>query len=92
MLECVILFLGRWYQLIITTDNIISISEVNKNFTKVTKIIAEKGAAVILKNNAPKYLVIEFDRIEDKEKEKNLSKVTENLIKNGKKAFKKLVK
>ena len=53
MLEYVILFLGRWYQLIITTDNIISISEVNKNFTKVTKIIAEKGAAVILKNNAP---------------------------------------
>ena len=78
--------------MIIATDNIISISEVNKNFTKVTKIIAEKGAAVILKNNMPKYLVIEFDRIEDKEKDKNLSKVTESLIKKGKKAFKKLVR
>ena len=51
--------------MIINTDNLISISEVNQNFTKVTKLVAEKGAAVILKNNAPKYLVIELDRAEE---------------------------
>ncbi len=58
--------------MIINTDDMISISEVNQNFTKVTKLVAERGAAVILKNNIPKYLVIEFDRAENQELKTNV--------------------
>ena len=78
--------------MIISTDNMISISEVNKNFTKVTKLVAQKGAAVILKNNNPKYLVIEFDRIDGSERGTASTKVTDELIKKGRKAFRKLTK
>lgn len=78
--------------MIINTDNIISISEVNQNFSRVVKMVAEKGAAVILKNNAPKYLVIEFSKVENKEADKNTAKVTESIIKRGRKAFKDLMK
>ena len=43
----------------------ISITEANLNFSKVTKLVDEKGTAVILKNNVPRYLVIEFSKVEE---------------------------
>ena len=49
--------------MMINTDTIIPISEANQNFSKVARLVEEKGAAVIMKNNAPKYIVIEFSKI-----------------------------
>jgi antitoxin Phd len=54
--------------MIVDTDTLISITEANQNFSKVTKLVDEKGAAVIMKNNAPKYIVIEFSRLENSKK------------------------
>ena len=45
--------------MIIDTNAMISITEANQNFSKVTKIVDELGNAVILKNNTPRYLVID---------------------------------
>ena len=44
----------------INTKNIVSITEANQNFSKVARLVDENGAAVILKNNVPRYLVLEF--------------------------------
>ena len=44
----------------IDTAMIIPISEANQNFTKVARLVDERGAALIMKNNAPRYLVIDF--------------------------------
>ena len=49
--------------MMISTDTLISITEANQNFSKVARLVDEKGAAVIMKNNAPKYIVIEFSKI-----------------------------
>ena len=46
----------------INTKNIVSITEANQNFSKVARLVDENGAAVILKNNVPRYLVLEFRR------------------------------
>ena len=46
----------------IDTNTMISITEANQNFSKVTKLVDERGTAVILKNNVPRYLVIEFSK------------------------------
>ena len=54
--------------MMISTDTLISITEANQNFSKVTRLVDEKGAAVIMKNNAPKYIVIEFSRLENSNK------------------------
>ena len=54
--------------MIVDTDTLISITEANQNFSKVTRLVDEKGAAVIMKNNAPKYIVIEFSRLENRNK------------------------
>ena len=50
--------------MIIDTNAMISITEANQNFSKVTKIVDELGNAVILKNNTPRYLVIDFSKAE----------------------------
>ena len=48
----------------IDTNTMSSITEANQNFSKVAKVVDEHGTAVILKNNVPKYLVIDFSKAE----------------------------
>lgn len=50
--------------MMINTNTIVSITEANQNFSKVARLVDERGSAVILKNNAPRYLVIDFSRAE----------------------------
>ena len=44
----------------INIENLVSISEANQNFSKVARLVDEKGTAVILKNNAPRYMMMSF--------------------------------
>ena len=46
----------------INTNTMISISEANQNFSKVARLVDEQGSAVILKNNVPRYIVIDFSK------------------------------
>jgi len=46
----------------IDTNTMVSISEANQNFSKVARLVDEKGSAVILKNNVPRYLIIDFSK------------------------------
>lgn len=48
----------------VSTSTFVSITEANQNFSKVARLVDEKGSAVILKNNVPRYLVIEFSQAE----------------------------
>ena len=48
----------------INTNNLVSITEANQNFSKVARLVDESGAVVILKNNVPRYLVVEFSAAE----------------------------
>ena len=41
-------------------ENLVSISEANQNFSKVARLVNEKGTAVILKNNAPRYVLLDY--------------------------------
>ena len=40
----------------INTETLVSITEANQNFSRVAKLVDEKGSAVIMKNNRPRYL------------------------------------
>lgn len=48
----------------IDTNTMVSITEANQNFSKVARLVDEHGTAVILKNNVPRYLVIDFSKAE----------------------------
>ena len=45
----------------IDTETIVSVSEANQNFSRVTRIADSMGEAVIFKNNRPKYLLIDLE-------------------------------
>lgn len=45
----------------IDSNSIVSATEANQNFSKVTRIAERNGQAVIFKNNKPKYVLIDLD-------------------------------
>jgi antitoxin Phd len=44
----------------INAENLVSISEANQNFSRVARLVGEKGTAIILKNNAPRYVLLDY--------------------------------
>ena len=78
----------------INTKQIVSISEANQNFSRVTRIAEKKGQAVIFKNNRPKYMLIDLENspmIEMTEDEK-IDFVAARILKKYKAAFLELAK
>lgn len=49
----------------INTNTMVSISEANQNFSKVARLVDQYGSAVILKNNSPRYLILEFNQADE---------------------------
>ena len=80
--------------MIIDTNTMISITEANQNFSKVTRLVDEKGSAVILKNNVPKYLVIDFSKADETAlaSDEDVLSISKRLMKENKKAYEVLTK
>lgn len=76
----------------IDTNTMISITEANQNFSKVAKVVDEHGTAVILKNNVPRYLVIDFSRAEKVASNEDVFAISERLIKQNTEAYEVLAK
>ena len=51
----------------INTKNLVSITDANQNFSKVARLVDENGSVIILKNNVPRYLVMEFSAAEQEQ-------------------------
>lgn len=45
----------------INTDQIVSMTAANQNFSAVAKIVNKNGSAVVFKNNRPKYMILDLD-------------------------------
>jgi antitoxin Phd len=78
----------------IDTNTMISITEANQNFSKVTRLVDEKGSAVILKNNVPRYLVIDFSKAEESAIASNddILAISKRLMAQNKEAYEVLAK
>lgn len=80
--------------MVINTDNLVSITEANQNFSRVARMVDENGAAVILKNNVPRYVLMEFSQVEDEQQAKNedILEISKRLISKNKQAYEVLAK
>ena len=78
----------------INTDNLVSITEANQNFSRVARMVDENGAAVILKNNVPRYVLMEFSQVEDEQqaKDEDILEISKRLITKNKQAYEVLAK
>lgn len=80
--------------MIINTNAIVSMTEANQNFSRVTRIADANGQAVVFKNNRPKYLLIDMDRspLLDMTDDEKIDVVAARIMKKFKPAFEELAK
>ena len=80
--------------MMINTNAIVSMTEANKNFSRVTRIADANGQAVVFKNNRPKYLLIDMDRspLLDMTDDEKIDVVAARIMKKFKPAFEELAK
>lgn len=50
--------------MMVDTKNLVPMTEANQNFSRVVRMVDESGLAVILKNNKPRYIVVDFGEYE----------------------------
>ena len=78
----------------VNTNNLVSITEANQNFSRVARMVDENGSVVILKNNSPRYLIVEFNATEQEQLASNedILAVSKRLIEKNKQAYEVLAK
>lgn len=78
----------------INTNNLVSITEANQNFSRVARLVDENGAAVILKNNVPRYVLLEFSQFQNEEfaDSATVAEIGESIVKRHLSAFQELAK
>lgn len=78
----------------VNTKNLVSITEANQNFSRVARMVDENGSVIILKNNTPRYLVIEFNAAEEEQLASNedILFVSKRLIDKNRQAYEVLAK
>ena len=74
----------------VNTSALVSITEANQNFSKVARLVDENGSAVILKNNTPRYLIVEFSQAENVQtaNDEDILSISKKLIDKNKEAYK----
>ena len=75
--------------MMINTDNLVSITDANQNFSRVARMVDENGAAIILKNNVPRYILVEFNYLEEKQiaRDEDIQEISKRLMANNKHAY-----
>ena len=78
----------------VNTENLVSITEANQNFSRVARMVDEKGSVVILKNNAPRYLLIEFNQAQKEQSasDEDILALSKRLIEKNRDAYEVLAK
>lgn len=80
--------------MMVNTNNLVSLTEANRNFSKVARMVDERGSAIILKNNAPRYLVIDFSKVEEEQEvdDEDIVQISKRLIDKNREAYEVLAK
>ena len=78
----------------INTNTMVSITEANQNFSKVARLVDEHGTAVILKNNVPRYLVIDFSKADNDviASDEDVLNISKRLIEKNRESYEVLAK
>lgn len=78
----------------VDTKTMVSITEANQNFSRVARLVDEHGSAVILKNNVPRYLVVDFSKAEQESiaSDEDVVAISKKLLEKNKEAYEVLAK
>lgn len=78
----------------VNTKNLVSITEANQNFSKVARMVDENGTVIILKNNVPRYMIVEFRQAEEEAiaNDEDVALLSARLIAKNRVAYEELAK
>ncbi len=80
--------------MMIDTSALVAMTEANQNFSRVARLVDEQGAAVILKNNKPRYAVVDFSEYDSFQAYRRslVEQTADRLIEENLEAFRELAK
>lgn len=78
----------------VDTENLVSITEANQNFSRVARLVDARGSVIIMKNNVPRYLISEFGQTEKEQlaKDEDVERISQRLLVKNRKAYEELAK
>lgn len=81
----------------VETSTLVPMTEANQNFSKVARLVDEAGLAVILKNNKPRYIVVDFEEYDELQtaraaRKQKVEAAADKLITENLEAFRELAK
>ena len=83
--------------MMVDTKNLVPMTEANQNFSRVVRMVYESGLAVILKNNKPRYIVVDFGEYEQIQtlralRARQIGQEADRLLEENQEAFRELAK
>lgn len=80
--------------MVIDTNQVLSITETNQNFSKAARIADRQGSVVVFKNNKPKYMLINLENnpLIDLTDDEKIDVVAKRVLEKHRKAFEELAK
>lgn len=80
--------------MLVDLENLVSMTEANQNFSKIARLVDENGVAVILKNNTPRYVVLDYSKVQGEKSacDDDVKTVSEKILAKHMKAFEELAK
>ena len=78
--------------MVINTKQIVSMTEANQNFSKVSKTADKYGEALIIKNNKPKYILIDINNYLELSDDEKIEVVAKRVLAKHINAFKEIAK
>lgn len=78
----------------VDTENLVSITEANQNFSRVARLVDARGSVIIMKNNVPRYLISEFGQTEKEQlaQDEDVERISQRLLAKNRKAYEELAK
>ena len=80
--------------MMINSNTMVSITDANQNFSRVARMVDEHGSAVIMKNNMPRYLIVDFKQVDQllPSDDADVMKISAQLISQNREAYEVLAK
>ena len=83
--------------MMVDSSTLVPMTEANQNFSKVARLVDETGLAVILKNNKPRYILVDFNEYSEVQaireaRRKKIESEADRLIAENLEAFQELAK
>lgn len=80
--------------MMVNTENLVAMTDMSQDFAKVAQMVDESGMAVILKNDEPRYILVNYDEYDELKtaRRKLIIETAENIIDENLETFLELAK